>query len=86
MKVVQHKNKNIIWIRFPNDSLLIAMLKSPTKPRWQQTQKSWSPIILLTKRELFGLDQKRVGKEVLFRLPGIRNANSSSSVTEWDSA
>ncbi|WHF52386.1 tyrosine-type recombinase/integrase [Chryseobacterium gotjawalense] len=67
-EVAQHKDKNIIWIRFPKDALLIAMLKSVTKPRWSQTQKSWYVTDNSFNRELFGLDQKIVGKEVLLKI------------------
>jgi len=35
-----HHQKNVIWVRFPKDVELIAMLKAATKPRWSQTQKS----------------------------------------------
>lgn len=63
-----HHDKNIIWIRFPNNTSLIALLKSATKPRWSQTQKSWYVTDNSFNRDLFALDRKIVGKEVLLKI------------------
>lgn len=63
-----HRNKNIIWIKFPNDFTLVKMLKSVTKAHWSNTQKSWYVADTPFNRDLFGLDRKMVGKEVLLKI------------------
>ena len=63
-----HHQKNVIWVRFPKDVELIAMLKAATKPRWSQTQKSWFLTDNAFNRTLLKLDQKIVGKEVILRI------------------
>lgn len=63
-----HHNKNIIWIKFPKDFTLVKMLKSVTKTHWSNTQKCWYVSDNNCNRELFGLDRKIVGKEVLLKI------------------
>lgn len=69
-----HQNKNIIWIKFPKDFNLIKMLKSVTKANWENTQKAWYVTDNSFNRELFGLDKKIVGKEVLLKIHPINLA------------
>ena len=70
-KVDVYKEKKIIWITFTKDYYLINMLKSATKPTWSQSQKSWYVTDNNFNRELFGLDKKIVGKEVLLKIDPI---------------
>ena len=63
-----HREKNIIWIQFPKDFKRVEMLKSATKPRWSQSQKSWYVTDNKFNRDLFSLDHKIVGKEVLLKI------------------
>ena len=63
-----HQEKKIIWIKFPKDFTLIKMLKSVAKCKWSQSQKSWYVTDNNFNRELFGLDKKIVGKEVLLKI------------------
>ena len=70
-KVDVYKEKKIIWITFTKDYALINMLKSATKPTWSQSQKSWYVTDNNFNRELFGLNKKIVGKEVLLKIDPI---------------
>ena len=63
-----HQNKNIIWIKFPKDLNLVKILKSNTKAHWSNTQKSWYVTDNSFNRELFGLNKKMVGKDVLLKI------------------
>lgn len=63
-----HRDKNVIWIGFPKDFTLVNMLKSVAKAKWSQSQKSWYVTDNNIYRELFGLDKKIVGKEVLLKI------------------
>ena len=60
-----HKNKNIIWLKFPKDDALVRMLKSVAKTNWSNTQKCWYVTDNSVHRERFGLAKKIAGKEVL---------------------
>lgn len=50
-----HREKDIIWIRFPYNPELISHLKLHTKCRWSQTQKKWYVPDVKHYRELFGM-------------------------------
>ena len=63
-----HRDKKIIWIKFPKDFTLVKMLKSVTKAHWSNTQKSWYVTDNSFNRDLFGLAKKIVGKEVLLKI------------------
>ena len=67
-EAAHHKDKPIIWVKFQKDFKLIALLKAATKPRWSQSQKSWYVADNNFNRDLFGLDRKIVGKEVLLKI------------------
>lgn len=68
LEAAHHKDKPIIWVKFQKDFKLIALLKTATKPRWSQSQKSWYVADNNFNRDLFGLDRKMVGKEVLLKI------------------
>lgn len=57
-----HKGKEVIWISFPKDNTLIADLRKQVKAKWSQSQKCWYVGDLTHYRELFGLEQKSIGK------------------------
>ena len=63
-----HKDKKILWIRFPKDFKLIAMLKFATKPHWSQSNKCWYVTDNDFNRELFGLPKNIIGKDVLLKI------------------
>lgn len=63
-----HREKEIILIRFPKDEALLKTLKTVAKPHWSQTNKSWYVFDTNTNRELFGIERKIVGKEVLLKI------------------
>lgn len=63
-----HRDKKIIWIKFPNDRSLITMLKSVAKCKWSQSQKCWYVTDNHFNRDLFGLERKIVGKTVLLKI------------------
>lgn len=63
-----HRDQNIILLKFPRDFALVNMLKSAAKCRWSQTKKSWYVADSPSNRDLFGLDRKIVGKEVLLKI------------------
>lgn len=63
-----HKDKKILCLQFPKDYSLIAMLKSVTKPHWSQSKKSWYVADNNFNRNLFGLEQRIIGKDVLQKI------------------
>ena len=63
-----HNEKNILWVKFPKDFQLIAMLKSATKPRWSHSQKSWYVTDNNFNRDLFALEKKIIGKDALQKI------------------
>jgi len=67
-KEATHKGKNILCIQFQKDPHLINLLKNATKAFWSQTQKVWFVTDNNFNRDLFGLERKIVGKEVLLKI------------------
>ena len=70
-EVALHRDKKIIWIKFTKDFKRINILKSVTKATWSQSQKCWYVTDNNFNRELFGLDQKIVGKDVILKIHPI---------------
>ena len=62
ISVGSHKNKAVIWLRFPFDASLVIALKSVTKAYWSRTQKSWYILDTNKNRELCNLEKKIIGK------------------------
>ena len=62
ISVGSHKNKAVIWLRFPFDPSLVIALKSVTKGYWSRTQKSWYILDTNKNRELCNLEKKIIGK------------------------
>lgn len=63
-----HRGKKILWVGFPKDFTLVALLKKNCKCYWSQSKKSWYVTDNNFNREIFGLDRKIVGKEVLLKI------------------
>lgn len=63
-----HRGKEIIWIKFPHDKTLVKMLRMHSRPLWSSTQKCWYLPDTRKNRELFGMEPKIVGKEVLTKI------------------
>ncbi|MFN4147786.1 MAG: tyrosine-type recombinase/integrase [Runella sp.] len=61
----KHHDKDIIWVRFPYKETHLRIIKSLTGARWSQSKKSWYVLDTPHYRQLFGLQQQLVGKEVL---------------------
>jgi hypothetical protein len=57
ISVGSHKNKAVIWLRFPFDASLVIALKSVTKGYWSRTQKSWYILDTNKNRELCNLEK-----------------------------
>lgn len=53
-----HREKDIIWIRFPYDPGLIAHLKLHTRCHWSRTHKKWYVPDVKHYREIFGMVSK----------------------------
>lgn len=66
-----HKDKAVIWVKFPKDFELIAHLKKFTKPRWSSSQKCWYLSDHNSNRILFGLEEKFIGKDFLLKLGDV---------------
>ncbi|TAN13339.1 MAG: integrase [Chitinophagaceae bacterium] len=58
----EHKGQEVIWVSFPKNDNLISALKRKVKARWSQSQKCWYVADVAHYRELFGLEQKSIGK------------------------
>lgn len=71
VKPDSHHDKNILWIIFPKDFELIKILKSVTKPRWSNTEKKWYVTDNKFYRDLFGLEQKTIGKQALLKIHAV---------------
>ena len=65
-----HRDKKIIWIKFPKDFTLLKMLKTVAKCKWSHSQKSWYVTDNNFNRDLFGLEKRIVGKDVLLKIHG----------------
>lgn len=67
-----HQNKEVIWIKFDKDWILIKKVKSLPNVKWSNTQKSWYVPDQKYFRELLGLDNKfPVGKAVFSKIHPI---------------
>ena len=69
-EVAIHHDKKIIWIKFPKDFTLLKMLKTVAKCKWSHSQKSWYVTDNNFNRDLFGLEKRIVGKDVLLKIHG----------------
>lgn len=62
----EHHSKNVIWIKFEKDTLLIKHLRAQfPSAKWSATQKAWYLPDLPTIRAALHLDQKEWGNEIL---------------------
>ncbi len=64
----EHRDKEVIWIHFPNDRQLITHLKQYTKARWSSSEKCWYVSDTSHYRSLFLLPQKSIGSRALSKI------------------
>src|SRR5690554_1336901 len=58
----RHKNRNVIWISFPYDPVLVAALKSVAKAYWSQSNRKWYVADNAHHRKLFGIEVDYVAR------------------------
>ena len=64
----EHQGKRVIWIRFPYDEVLKTYLRGNTNAWWEKSVKAWRVTDNRHYRELFGMQLRIVGKEVLTKI------------------
>lgn len=67
----EHKGNDIIWVVFPNDTMLINALRQSVIAHWSHTQKCWYVQDVQHYRALFGLPPKSIGKNALMLIHPI---------------
>lgn len=70
----EHQGKNVIFIRFEKNQELINYLRSQTKAWWSSSKRAWYVTDNRHYRELFGMEQKIVGKEVINKIHPVNYA------------
>src|SRR5690606_20159049 len=70
-----HRNKDVIWIYFPKNEVLLNHLKQFVRPIWSRTQKAWYVLDVKHHRNLFGLETKAIGRKFLTRINAINQPN-----------
>jgi len=63
-----HHGKEVIWITFDKNNDLIQFLRQNTRARWSASQKKWYVPDNKHYRQLFGLEEKITGKEVVSKI------------------
>src|SRR5690606_15176869 len=66
-----HHGKEVIWIRFDKNNELIQFLRQNTRARWSASQRKWYVADNKHYRQLFGLEEKITGKEVISKIPHV---------------
>lgn len=66
-----HNDKDVIWISFPYDILLIEELKQVSQPKWSNSKKCWYLQDVTHYRDLFNILQKNYGKSILSNISDI---------------
>lgn len=69
-----HKGKNIIWIRFEYDKVLIERVKKLKGSKWSQTKKSWYVTDNPHYRDLFGLKKKDVSEAYVAHIDAVNKS------------
>lgn len=64
----EHRGKNIIWIRFEKNQEMINYLRSRVKAWWSASKKAWYVTDNRHYRQLFGMEQKIVGKKAINKI------------------
>lgn len=59
-----HKGRNIIWVAFPYDKVLVQALRSRVKARWSASKKCWYVADTAAHRNLFGIPLNVIGRNV----------------------
>ena len=67
----KHNEKNVIWISIPKDRNHIDFLKENTNAKWSPFDKKWHVTDNQYYRNLFGIEQKIVGKATLTKISNI---------------
>lgn len=67
----KYQNKNVIWIRFPYNPVLVRMVKQFTTAHWSSAEKAWHLADSLHNRELCGMEHDLVGKRVLNKISKV---------------
>ena len=63
-----HHGKDVIWITFDKNNELIQFLRQNTRARWSASQRKWYVADNKHYRQLFGLEEKITGKEVISKI------------------
>lgn len=66
-----HRDRSVIWIRFPKDALLLAQVKALAKPAWSASHKAWYVADNAHNRSVFGLPEKIIGKQAFSQIHAI---------------
>lgn len=66
-----HKNTDVIWISFPYNSSLIALIKKNLKAKWSQSVKKWYVVDNLFHRDLFNLPTKYFSQNVFSEIDDV---------------
>jgi integrase/recombinase XerD len=66
-----HHEKEVIWIKFEKNPVLIAQVKKLASARWSASQKAWYVNDVLNYRNLFGIEPKSIGKDAFSAIHDI---------------
>lgn len=70
-----HRGKDIIWIHFPKNEILLNHLKQFVRPKWSRTQKAWYVLDVKHHRNLFGLKTKAIGRKLFISINSVNQLN-----------
>ena len=79
--IATHDGRDVIFIRFPFDSVVVKRLKELSGARWSQSKRAWHVPDIPTNRARFGLAQKVCGKAVLAQIHQVNQAALDKLVT-----
>ena len=63
-----HRGKDVIWITFPFEQRHVDLLRENIPARWSASQKKWYVTDNHVHRQIFGIQPKIVGKEVIAKI------------------
>ncbi len=63
-----HNGQDVIWIRFPKNYELIKILKAHARAIWSATASCWYVADSRKNRDLFGMEQKILGKQAMSQI------------------
>lgn len=70
-----HRDKDVIWIHFPKNEILLSHLKQFVRPKWSRTEKAWYVLDVKQHRNLFGLEPKTIGARAEGKINAINKPN-----------